>query len=348
MKSRSAVLVLVAIAGLSCKARASSPAPGDAAAEAAKASGTAAVMDGASITLAEIDAKVKGKLAVLEQDAYEARKNALDEMVSEKLIQREAAARGVAKEELLQKEINEKVSAPTATEAKAFFAANSGRMGGRSYDQMASQIMTFLTQSAAQQRASVFQKELAAKYKLKVSLQAPRFPVTVQADAQTKGAASAPVTIVEYADYQCPYCQRAEETVESVMSKYSGKVRLVLADFPLDGHPGALPAARAARCAGEQGKFWEYHKDLLTTPGEFSEKDFKTRASSLGLKSDAFAACFASDRHDAAIKKSVENGLALGVQATPTFFINGRYLSGARSPEAFEAIIDEEIASGGR
>jgi protein-disulfide isomerase len=152
------------------------------------------------------------------------------------------------------------------------------------------------------------------------------------------------VTIVEFTDYQCPYCHRAQTVIDDVLSRYPGKVRLVHLDFPLDGHPGATPAARAARCAGEQGKFWEYHRSLMTAPGALDDADLKSRAASLHLSASSFGRCLSSDRHDAAIQASLEEGESLGVTGTPAYFVNGRMLSGARPLEDFTQLIDAELA----
>jgi protein-disulfide isomerase len=134
--------------------------------------------------------------------------------------------------------------------------------------------------------------------------------------------------------------------MDEILGRYSGKVRLVHLDFPLDGHPGAFPAARAACCAAEQGRFWEYHRNLMTAPGSFDAADLAARASALGLDVGPFGACVASSRHDSAIRASLREGQELGVNGTPAYFINGRMLSGARPLESFAELIDAELAGG--
>src|SRR5207244_3174769 len=150
--------------------------------------------------------------------------------------------------------------------------------------------------------------ELRDKASVRIALAVPRVDVPVPADAPVLGPREAPVTIVEFADYQCPYCHRAQETVEQVLSQYPGKVRLVAREFPLDMHPRANAASRAARCAGEQDRFWEYHRDLLKNATDYSDEDLKRRAANLHLDEAAFAGCLASNRYDAAIRTSVEQG----------------------------------------
>ena len=178
---------------------------------------------------------------------------------------------------------------------------------------------------------------------MKVTLEEPRTQITIPADAPILGSVGAPVTLVEFLDYQCPYCHRVQGIVDHIIGQYPGKVRFVHRDFPLDSvHPQAMDAARAARCAGDQGKFWEYHRKLLAEPGH-EKADLRNRALALGLDERRFAACLASTQHDAAIEQSSAQGRELGVSGTPTFFINGRRLVGVRSPEDFAKVIEEEL-----
>jgi protein-disulfide isomerase len=190
-------------------------------------------------------------------------------------------------------------------------------------------------------------KELKGKYLVRIALAPPRVEVPVPASAPSLGEDRAAVTVVEYLDYQCPYCKRAQATVDELLKSYKGKIRFVHRDFPIQGHPRAFPAAQAARCAGEQGKFWDYHRGMLTSGLPLEDGDLRTLASGLGLKADAFSACVTSGRHDADIKASLQSGTTLGVDSTPTFFINGRRLTGARPVAQFQEIIDEELARAG-
>jgi len=150
---------------------------------------------------------------------------------------------------------------------------------------------------------------------------------------------------VEFTDYQCPYCHRAQRVIDELLSRYPGRLRFVHLDFPLDGHPGAVPAARAARCAAEQGKFWEYHRGLMTAPGPLDAADLARRASTLRLDGSSFDSCLSSGRHDGAIQASLRQGEELGVTGTPAYFVNGRMLSGARPIEDFAELVEAELAA---
>jgi protein-disulfide isomerase len=306
--------------------------------------GVVAEVGGKPITQRELDLQVADRLGELRQQEYEARRDALEEMVSERLFAAEAAARGLSTEALLAAEVDAKVTSPDPKAAEAIYEKNRARLEGRPRDQVLREIEAMLRRQGGAERRAAFRKELARKAGVRVFLEAPRVEVKVPANAPSLGPADAPVTIVEFADYQCPYCQSAQATVEEVLKRYPGKVRLVHRDFPLDNHARAVPAARAARCAGEQQKFWEYHRDLLSARTDFSDQDLKKRAGSLGLNLTTFSSCLAYEGADAEIRSAMESGRQLGVTATPTFFINGRMLVGARPIDQFEQVIEEELS----
>ena len=158
----------------------------------------------------------------------------------------------------------------------------------------------------------------------------------------TKGPESAPITIVEFADFQCPACRAGHSVVARVVQEYGDQVRFVFRDFPLNIHPRAFHASEAAYCAGEQDKFWEYHDSLMIFDGDLSDDDLRKRASEIGIDESTFAECFDSKRHNDLVTESYEKGMAIGVQSTPTFFINGRIMVGARY-EGFKQIIEQEL-----
>ncbi len=163
--------------------------------------------------------------------------------------------------------------------------------------------------------------------------------------APSKGPAKAPVTIVEFSDFHCPFCRRVLPTLAQLESQYGEKIKLVFRDFPIDNlHPEASKAHEAARCANEQGKFWAYHDKLFASPPKSSPEIFKGFAKDLGLNATAFEVCLSSGKYQAAVKKDIEEGNRLGVTGTPAFFINGRIISGAQPLEAFARVIDDELA----
>jgi protein-disulfide isomerase len=192
------------------------------------------------------------------------------------------------------------------------------------------------------ERSQAYALALREQGQVKVLLEQPRTEVAIPAGTPVLGPENAPVTIIEFSDYLCPYCQSAEAVVTKVLEKHKDKVKFIHRDL-LIGRPRSLPVAKGALCAGDQGKFWEYRHDLLTATGDWSDRDLEARAARMGLHAADFKACLASDRHDAAILASTEEGQRLGVTGTPTFFVNGRRMVGARSEQQFDEIIQAEL-----
>jgi protein-disulfide isomerase len=176
-----------------------------------------------------------------------------------------------------------------------------------------------------------------------IMLEPPRLKVA-DAGRPSRGPARAPVEIIEFSDFQCPFCLRAHPTVAQVLNAYGDRVRFVYRNYPLPNHPNAWPAAEAAACAGEQGKFWEYHDRLFDNQSKLGEADLKQHAAALALDTAKFDACVDAHKYKKDIDADVAAGEEAGVSGTPAFFINGRELSGAQPFEAFKRVIDEELA----
>ena len=157
--------------------------------------------------------------------------------------------------------------------------------------------------------------------------------------ALVRGSADAPVTIVEFSDYQCPSCKRAQPVLEQVLQEFKGKVRLVHKDFPVPSHKGARPAAEAARCAAAQGLFWEYHDLLYLAVPDFSREDLVRYAGRLSLDRDAFTACIDARQFREQVEADVAEGRAIGLKGTPTFLVNGNVIVGAHPIEVFREAV---------
>lgn len=319
-----------------------SGAPAPAASGAAPEATVARVGD-ERISAAELDAAVAGQLMRLRQEEYDLRRARLKELIEERLLAREAKARGQSVEQLLAAEVDAKVATPTAGEVATFYETYRARMGGRTLEQVRGEIATFLVDRSRQQRRAELTRQLSEKAGTQQLLVPPRFEPRLPKDAPALGPADAPVVVVEYADYQCPYCQRAEENVQALLRRYPGRLRLVHRDYPLGNHPQAQAAAEAAHCAGEQGRFFEYRHGLMVEPGDMQEADLRRRAAALKLDLPAFGSCLSTRRHRARVEASLKEGQDLGVSSTPTFFVNGRMVLGARPLEDFVEIVEEEL-----
>lgn len=296
-----------------------------------------------TITEAELEKHVKSELMEIDMQRYEALREGLDDIISEELINQEAAARGVTPDALTKQEIVDKAGKPTDQQAQQLYDANKDKLGGQSFESVKPRIMEHLQQGLVEERRQAYVAELKKKYKTEVSLRPPMINVSTGGRPSRGGGATAPVTIIEFSDYECPFCKKADVTVQEVMKTYGDKVRLIHRDFPLPFHAHALPAAEAARCAEAQGKFWDYHSKLFASE-DLSPEKLQALATEVGLDKKQFDECVAKEQFKDAINKDIADGTEAGVTGTPAFFINGRMLSGAQPFEKFKEVIDEELA----
>ncbi len=306
-----------------------------------------AEVNGEAITLGEVDFRAAGRLAQARQDEYEARLDAAKLLIEEKLIAADAKLRNMSPDNLVLAEVDEKIQAPDPQTLQTAYEANKSRFAGQSRAQALATIEKLLKEQRRAAREAEFRKELIDRAGVKIALTPPRQETGTLAGAPAEGPARAKVTLVEFTDYQCPYCRRAEEAVSTVLTEYRDKVRFVHADFPLSFHERAMVAARAAHCAGDQGKFFKYRHELLMDPGTLSDDELEKRATDLGLDGKTFSTCVQSDRYDATIRALEAQGERFGVNATPTFFVNGRKITGAASAEDLRRAVDEELAQAG-
>jgi len=167
--------------------------------------------------------------------------------------------------------------------------------------------------------------------------------VRVPLEGPAKGPANAPIELIEFSDFQCPFCLQANPTVTKVLDTYGDRIHFVYRHYPLPNHPNARPAAEAAECAAEQDKFWPYHDRLFASAGKLADSDLKQAAADLGLDSGRFSSCFEARKYTSIVDADIRAGNDAGVSATPAFFINGRLVSGAQPFDVFKGIIDEEL-----
>src|SRR5262244_65862 len=304
-----------------------------------------AEVNGETITAKDLEGALGARLSKLEEQIYDLKQRELDSLIAQRLFAQEAARRGISVAALLDAEVTGKVSLVTEKEIEDFYQANKARMRGDDTE-IRQKIRAFLQQQKLTARREAFVESLRSQGKVIVRLQPPAtIRVEVSTDgAPIRGAADAPVTVVEFSDFECPFCKQTHPTLKQLLDRYPGKVRLAYRDFPLDSiHPQARRAAEAARCADEQGKFWNYHDILYANHPKVSEENLKNLAKEVGLDVNAFDRCLSSGKFKATVQRDLIDGAKLGVTGTPTFFINGREISGNQDLEIFGAIIDEEL-----
>jgi protein-disulfide isomerase len=316
----------------------------------------AAVINGQVITVQEVEAKAAERLEQidlqrqqLEVRFRQERQNALlqtvEQMVEERLLQLEATAAGKTADEVIAAEVKAKVPAVTDADIDAFYAQlqQNRPQGLPPKEGIAEQIRQHLAGERERDARAAYIGALREKYATEVFLSEPR--TEVAAVGPSKGPENAPVTLVEFSDFQCPFCARVVPTLDQVTAKYGDRVRLVFRQFPLDIHPQAPKAAEAALCANEQGKFWEMHDAMFADQKKLQVADLKATAGGIaGIDQAKFDACLDSGKFAQQVEDDMKAGTLAGVTGTPAVFVNGKMLSGAQPLTAFEAAIDAELA----
>jgi protein-disulfide isomerase len=305
-----------------------------------------AVVDGVPVTRQELESAVAGQIAKLDEQAYQVRRDQLEELITTRILMAEAKRRGAAVETLVADEITKKVPAVTDADLDAFIASNRARLPA---DPAAirGQIRSYLEEQRTNERRSAFVDELRRKSNVEVRLKPPPiFRASIDVDgAPIRGPKVAPVTIVEYSDFHCPFCRRVQPTLLQLLAKYPTQVRLIYKHLPLDNlHPQARKFAEASWCAAEQNRFWQFH-DAVYAEANPTGVPLSALAGKSGLDVAQFESCVTSGKAAPIVQAQADEGARHGVNGTPGFFINGRPLSGAVPYETFVRLIDEELAA---
>ena len=315
-------------------------------AEAAESTGISkvvAMLDGEPIT--DDDLAIKGELIRLEQEAYKARQEALDNVIRERVLAKEAKKNGIDVEELLKANVDGTITKPTPAEVRTFYEQRKSRFR-KPFEEVEEQAAAIVEALRIREARLDYAAGLRRDSKVEILISAPRLPVNVE-NAHRRGPADAPVTLVEFSDFQCPFCKRVQPTLESLFEEYEGKISWVYKDLPLTSiHPDAVGAAEAARCAGDQGKFWEY-RDALFAESRVTKQVHPKIVEALELDQAAFDECLSSQKYNEAVTADGAEAQSLGISGTPAFVVNGILLTGAQPKEAFVRLIDAELAAQG-
>lgn len=322
------------------------PAPAPSAAPCVPASNSGAPLaklNGKDITDEDVRKAAGPKLQQAEMDLYDARKDAIDGIIDDQLIDDAAKKEGISKADYLKKNVFDKIKIEDK-EIEKFYNENKAQMQGKSLEELKDNIRGYLFRDKHQKVYGDLLAGLRKKADVAIMIHAPKVEVE-EGDNPAIGPKDAPIKIVEFTDYQCPFCGKSRPTVNQILAEYKGKVRYVLRDFPLSFHKDSLKAHEAARCAGEQNKYWEMNKMLFENQRALKIDDIRKYAQDLKLKADKFNQCLDSDKYADVIKQNQEYGEKVGVSGTPAFFINGRMISGARPFSSFQEIIEDELRS---
>ena len=305
----------------------------------------AATVDGTVIALDEVDRTIGARVAALEEQIFQLRQQRLDALIAEQLLVQEARRRGISVAELLDREVDSQAVPITDAEVARFYDANKARLPALDAT-LREHMRAYLKDQASQALRDGLVARLRGQSQVAVHLQAPPvYRARLNLDgAPSKGAVNAPVTLVKFEDFHCPFCKEAQGTLVEIAARYGDRLRIVHKDYPIDSlHPQARLGHVAARCAHEQGKFWAYHDALYAAAPNASPADLKGFAQQVGVELAQFEACLSSGKFAAVIESDIDEGTKAGVTGTPAFFINGRLLGGAQPLEQFVRVIDEEL-----
>ena len=299
-------------------------------------------VDKNEITQQQVDDSVSARIYPLQQQLYAIRKAALENLVVAKMLEREAAARGVSIEELRQQLTTGEILV-TRAQVEEAYAQNASFFAAMSPDEARERLRLDLENQERMKHYRAGLDALRRKWTVRINFAPPRFVTELDDGVSPVNGASKPVvTIVEFSDFECPYCRAVQRTLKQVLETYADQVRLVFKHLPLEGHRNSLPAARAAYCAGEQDRFWQFH-DALFGATELSPAVFTQIANELGLGLPKFQACVNSEQSRTVVVKDVETARLFGVESTPSFIVNGKLIKGALSFADFQKLIEQEL-----
>ena len=295
------------------------------------------------LTDADLEQKEGGKLLQARYQYYVSQRKALDDLIDSQLISTEAARRRVTVDQLLQQEIYKGIKDPTEDQLQVYYE---GLDTQQPYDAVRTQVLEHIRELRRNKARAAYVAQLRKEADITVLLMPPVAELDT-ANAYIDGRRDAEIILVEFADYECPYCEKVNSQLLQLKKEYGDRLAIIYKDFPLPMHQRAEKAAEGARCAGEQGKFWEFHNVLYSSRALTTEQ-LKAQARVLGLNADQFDQCLDSGSMSAAIKKDLQEAVALGLSGTPSFFVNGHFFSGAVEYSALKQMVDQQLVVNAR
>lgn len=299
-----------------------------------------AEVGGLKLTLADLEQEESNKLLSARYQYYQAQSRALNELIDKKLLDQKAKSENLTVDQLVDRDIKSQVKDPTEDQMKVYYE---GLEIDQPYEAVRDKVLEKIRELRTEKARSAYLKALRAQETVTITLAPPSVKLDTES-AQLAASETSPVTLVEYADYECPYCQKVAADVKRLKADFGDKLNFTYKDFPLQMHARAEKAAEAAHCASKQGKFWEFHDELFHGK-ELDVDQLKAQARALQLDSAAFDKCLDSGQETAAVERERKEGLRLGITGTPSFFINGHYMSGALDYAALRQIVEQQLAT---
>lgn len=294
------------------------------------------------ITESQLEELAGSSLVSLRQQIYDAKVTSLKAEIFERLLIKAAAAEDLTRDAYLEKKISEKTTEPDEGEIVKVMTQYRARLAEDDL-QARAQVAQALQQQQQRVLMEEMRTELFAAAGARILLEPPRIEVAIADGTPTRGPRDAPIVLIEYTDYQCPFCMRVQPTIAAVMERYDGQVLHVFKNLPLPNHNQAQLAGEAAYCAQDQDQYWQFHDWLFQNQRTMNRETMIAQAGEMGMDSEAFVACIEKQTYAGRIVSDAQEARSFGITGTPGFLVNGRVLSGAQPLEAFEKIINEEL-----
>lgn len=316
-----------------------------AASDGAGASGPIVVaeVNGVKLTLADLEKSSAAALFQARSTYYDLERKVVQAYIDDYLLQQQAKKEGLTVSELLDRHVNAAIAKAPSEEALRVYYE--GVETNEPYESVRSKIIDSLNQRRIVKAKTAYIQSLRSQSTLVLRLAPPRAPVSMK-DVPVRGPANAAVTVLEFADFECPYCQTFQPVLQRIEKEFEGKIAVAFKDFPLPMHPSAPKAAEASHCAAAQGKYWEYH-DLLFEKKQLAPESLKAYARELKLDAKTFDACLDTGEMKTVVNAHASEAQSLVLQGTPTILVNGRLINGDLSYERVRAAILEELSAVG-
>lgn len=301
---------------------------------------------GGSITAEELESKVQMQLYQLKQQEYEIKKQTLQKMIEDKVLELEAKAQGKTPEQLIEELHKKQYREVPEADRRRYYEQNKDRIG-RSYEDVKDDLASGFEEQQKGRLKQNYVQGLMKKYDVQINLQEPVRPsITVDTDDDPFwGNPNAKVVIVEFSDFECPYCKRMQADIQRIKQEYQDKIKWVFRDFPLPFHRQAMTAHIAANCAGKQNRYWDMQQALFQLNPNLSKSAILAAARNMGLDVAKLESCMqdknGEERRE--IEKDRDYGQSIGVRGTPTLFINGEYYSGVRPYATLKQMIENAL-----
>ena len=295
---------------------------------------------GHKFTRADLEQKKAARLLQARNQLYLAEREALNQFIDEQLLEEKAQAEHLSVEQLVQRDIVSHITDPTADQLEVYYE---GMGTEEPFATVRDKILSHIHELRVSKARAEYLKDLRNQYSVLITLPPPSAEVSLDG-AMMRGSRGAPITLIEFADYECPYCQQIHADLKKLLQQFDGKMAFAFKDCPLPMHRLAAKAAEAARCSGDQGAFWEYHDLLFENGGKLEVSQLKEYARTLKLDAGRFDKCLDTGEKTAAVQKGLQEAKELGVTGTPSFFINGHFFSGVVKYEDLREMVEKELA----